>query len=1179
MTCATCGSVNPSGQKFCGECGSPLARTCPGCGTPAATGQKFCGECGETLAAAPEAGSPATAPSNAPPSTSPAPAPPERDSSAPVAERRLVSVLFADLVGFTPFAEERDAEDVRETLSRYFTMASEVITSHGGAVEKFIGDAVMAVWGTPTAREDDAERAVRGALELVNAVRGLGAGIQARAAVLTGEAAVTLGATNQGMVAGDLVNTAARLQGVATPGSVLVGETTQQLAAGAIVFEPVGEQTLKGKVAPVPAWRAVRVVAERGGRRRADALEAPFVGRDDDLRMLKDLYHATVREQRIRMVSVTGVGGSGKSRLAWEFEKYIDGIVGTTWWHHGRSPAYGEGITFWALGEMIRQRARLAETDDEATTRRKLSDMVGELAVDDREAAWLQSAFLALLGIEAGRPDELFGAWRTFFERLSASGPVVLVFEDLHWADSGTLDFIEHLLEWSRNVPIYIVTLARPELLDRRPGWGAGRRSFSSLSLEPLAEASVREILAGLVPGLPEPTVRAIVDRSEGVPLYAVETIRMLVDDGRLVALPDGTYDPSGDVTELAVPPTLTALIAARLDGLEPSDRALVLDAAVLGQSFTPAGLAAVSGTPEAAVEGRLHALVRSELLERKADPLSPERGQYGFVQALVREVAYNTLSRKDRKTRHLASARFFESLGTDEMAGALAGHYLAAHRLAGEGPEQEALANQARLALRGAAERAASLGAHDQAVAFFNEAMSVVTDPAEAAELLERAGDEASIAAHAEDAELYLREAVRLHREHGDNASLARAGARLGRALLVVYHTDAALEVLTQIAVEIADLRESPDGIAVDLMLARTQWLRDEPRTALQIADRVLALAERLDLVAIVAEALLIRGGALNDLGQTYEGIAVMEGALRLADQNGLVSVALRGRNTLAGYLMARDPQAAVQLLVSGAAESRRVGYRANLIRLLTNAAGGWLETGEWGLARREMEELLAGPLGREDRLFALSGLVIPKAWTGEDCGEELREMEALLEGGRDGNVLNVGFGTRAAVHIMEGDYPTGIAEATEAARLSPFNAPSVLSLAAHAATWNRDTDALGEVLGLHVATAAHGGMIDLRRAAIRAALAGLQGRTDEAAHGFRSSLEGLRTLGARNEEALTTLDLVSAVGEAADPAAVESARAYFTSLGARPILARLDELLAAPPERRPGGLPAAVA
>ena len=382
---------------------------------------------------------------------------------------------------------------------------------------------------------------------------------------------MTIGATNQGLVAGDLVNTASRLQSVAQPGTVLVGEATQRAASKAIAFEPAGEQALKGKASPVPAWRALRVVAQVGGRNRADALEAPFVGRDDELRLLKDLFHATTREGRSRLVSVIGPAGIGKTRLAWEFLKYVDGLVETVWWHEGRSPAYGEGVTFWALGEMVRRRAGLLETDDEATTRAKIAATVAEHVPDPDERRWIESALLTLLGVEAGgASDQLFGAWRTFFERLAATAPVVLVFEDYHYADPGLLDFVDHLLEWSRTVPIYVVTLSRPELLDKRPAWGAGKRNFVNVSLEPLPEPAMRVLLAGLVPGLPERAVKAIVARADGVPLYAVETVRMLLAQNRLV-LEGDAYHPTGDLTDLAVPETLTALIGSRLDSLAPS--------------------------------------------------------------------------------------------------------------------------------------------------------------------------------------------------------------------------------------------------------------------------------------------------------------------------------------------------------------------------------------------------------------------------------------------------------------------------------------------------------------------------------------------------------------------------------------------------------------------------------
>src|SRR6266508_1061077 len=342
VICSRCGTPNDASRKFCSECGSGLGVACAVCGTLNPAAVKFCGECGSPMHAD-ALGTSAT---------------------GPVAERRLVSVMFADLVGFTTASEGRDAEETRELLTRYFDLARGAVERHGGTVEKFIGDAVMAVWGAPTAHEDDAERAVRVALELVAAVPSLGDEthpLQARAGVLTAEAAVTVGATNQGLVAGDMVNTASRLQSAAAPGTVLVGEGTYRAASNAISFEPAGEQALKGKASPVPAWRAIAVVARRGGSGRSELLEPPFVGREDELRLLKDLFDATTRERKSRLISVVGQAGIGKSRLAWEFEKYLDGVVDTVWWHEGSSPAYGEGISYWALVEMVRRRAGIGE--------------------------------------------------------------------------------------------------------------------------------------------------------------------------------------------------------------------------------------------------------------------------------------------------------------------------------------------------------------------------------------------------------------------------------------------------------------------------------------------------------------------------------------------------------------------------------------------------------------------------------------------------------------------------------------------------------------------------------------------------------------------------------------------------------------------------------------------------
>ena len=391
MLCSACGTENDAGRRFCDTCGAPLTVVCRVCGSSNRPTARFCGDCGTSVEAV---ASPGVA----------APRPAVIESALSQPERRLVSVLFVDLVGYTTLADGWDPEQARDLLTRYFETARDIVGRYGGTIEKFIGDAVMAVWGAPTAHEDDAERAVRAALELVDRVPGLEPSLRARAGVLTGEAAVDLRATDQGIVAGDLVNTASRLQSVAPPGTVLVDEATERTANKAIAFEPAGVQVLKGKVSPVPAYRAMRVVAERGGRNRSETLEAPFTGRDTELRMLKDLYAATARERRIGLVSLTGQAGVGKSRVAWEFEKYLDGLVDTVRWHVGRSPAYGDGITFWALGEMVRGRAGLLASDDEATTRRKIADSVAEWVPDDAERRWVETALLALLRSSRRRP-------------------------------------------------------------------------------------------------------------------------------------------------------------------------------------------------------------------------------------------------------------------------------------------------------------------------------------------------------------------------------------------------------------------------------------------------------------------------------------------------------------------------------------------------------------------------------------------------------------------------------------------------------------------------------------------------------------------------------------------------------------------------------------------------------
>jgi predicted ATPase len=405
------------------------------------------------------------------------------------------------------------------------------------------------------------------------------------------------------------------------------------------------------------------------------------VGRERESKLIKDLFHGCAAERRAHLVSVTGIAGIGKSRLAWEFYKYFDGIVDEVWWHRGRCLAYGEGVAYWALADMIRMRCRIGEDEQPEQARPKLAATLEEHVLDPEERAFVEPRLAQLLALEeggAGDRQDLFAAWRLFFERLSDTSPVVLAFEDLQWADTSLLDFVEYLLEWSRDTPLYVITLARPELHERRPGWGAGQRNFSSLYLEPLSHGAMQELLEGLVPGLPERLRDQILARAQGVPLYAVETVRMLLDRG-LLAQEGPVYTPTGEIETLEVPETLHALIAARLDGLLPEERRLLQDGAVLGKTFTLSALAALAAASESELEPLLSGLVRKEVLGVQSDPRSPERGQYGFLQDLVRHVAYETLSKRERTARHLAAAAHLESVfaDPDEVAEVLrSGHY-----------------------------------------------------------------------------------------------------------------------------------------------------------------------------------------------------------------------------------------------------------------------------------------------------------------------------------------------------------------------------------------------------------------------------------------------------------------------------------------------------------------------
>ena len=1097
-----------------------------------------------------------------------------------------MSVLFADLVGFTALSETRDSEDVRELLSTYFETCRTLIGRYGGVVEKFIGDAVMAVWGTPVATEDDAERAVRAALELTRAVAELGAeagapDLRARAGVLTGEAAVTLGAEGQGMVAGDIVNTASRIQSAAQPGHVYVGDSTMHASEASVVYEDAGEHEMKGKAEPMHLWRAVRVVAGSLGAQRSSGLEAPFVGRDRDLRMIKELFHASAEEGKAALVSVTGIAGIGKSRLSWEFEKYVDGLAETSLWHRGRCLSYGEGVAYWALVDMVKMRCRIAEDEETASASAKLRSTLEEFIPDAGERAWVEPRLAHLLALEggvAGDQENMFSAWRIFFERLAARYPVVMVFEDMQWADAGLLDFVEYLLEWSRNHRIHILALARPEIHDKRPSWGAGKRSFSSIYLEPLSVAAMEELLTGLVPGLPDDLRNQIQDRAQGVPLYAVETVRMLLDRGLLVR-EGSVYQPTGPITALEVPETLHALIAARLDGLTTDERRIVTDGAVLGKTFFRQGVAHVAGISENEVEPILASLLRKEVLSLQADPRSPERGQYGFLQDLMRKVAYDTLSKRERKAKHLAAAAFIEQAWSgeeDEIVEVVANHYLNAYEAAPDADDAEVIRDKARQGLVHAGERAASLAAPAEAQRYFEQALALTDDPRSRAGLLERAGALAWQARRPEQAQAHYEEAIAAF----ESVGLAHAAARVSAALGEVEwtHLGQIDEAIARMEAAYEVLRgEEGDADLATLAaeLGRLHYFRGEIALATERIDAALEIAEGLGLPEVISQALNTKGIVATARARPEEGVALLKHALTVALANDRSTAALRAYYNLAEVTYGRDRYAeAIDLHARALELAERVGNLLWEQLIREGMTFPLFMAGRWDEALER-----AGEIASWDSTGEMSAMlaVLPTICVnrGIDEGlEKIAELAAAYEGSSDVQQAGSHAAAMSVIRGAEGNHAEALDLAKDALQSGiTTGADSPLIRIGFAAAVD-SAFALGDPTQVEEVIDLLGG---LRRGEIwpslvalvertRARLGAARGTTEGVESGFRAAAKRFREIGMPYWLGATLVELAEwlASQERLDEAgpALSEANEIFERLQAQPWLERVERL-----------------
>jgi class 3 adenylate cyclase/tetratricopeptide (TPR) repeat protein len=1102
--------------------------TCPHCGEENPERARFCLACGQHLA----------------------------DQGPRGEERKVVSVLFVDLVGFTSSSDRADPEDVRATLRPYHERVKADIERFGGTVEKFIGDAVMAVFGAPVAHEDDAERAVRSALRILETIAELreeGMEIAVRAAVTTGETVVSLGARperGEGIVTGDVVNTAARLQSAAPVGALIVDETTMRATEGAIVYEPHASVEAKGKAEPIDAWQAVEV-RSRVGQPEA-ATHAPFVGREHERTLLLETFLRAEREASVQLVTVVGEPGIGKSRLVTELRTALDDRPEIVTWRHGRCLPYGEGITYWALGEIVKSEAGIRESDDPALAASKLAETIEGLFADEAERAWLASRLAPLVGSAgdgaAVTRDEAFSAWRQFLEAMAARRPTVLVVEDLHWADEPLLDFLEYLLDWSTSVPLFLLCTARPELFERRATWGGGKRNATTISLSPLSNEESSRLLQVLLDRtlLPAETQAVLLERAGGNPLYAEQFARMLSE--------------RGGVEGLAVPETVQALVAARLDTLRPELKTLLHDAAVVGRVFWSGAVASVGDRERDGVRRDLNELIHREFVRPVRISSIEGEEEFSFWHALVRDVAYQQIPRSPRSGKHVAAARWIEATAAERLADhadVLVHHYGEALELArAAGDERQDLRSRLAECLLLAGDRASQL---DTAVA-----------------------------------EEHYRRALALVEEE----DVARAKT-LAKLAAVLSQRGEFSEAIAAYERAIPALRENDSRAAASATqgLSNAMWFRGDANRARELGYEAIALLEHDRGPGLVAAYGVVAHRA-GIAGRLDEAARVSEEGLRLAAELGVedVMALVMARATVLGY--SGDPEC-----VAVSREARDLGLRLGLGRSTAVATNNlaealyYYESIEAGLAMwdeaiafsrsrgiKEAEMWQGGErlkalyhLGKWDELLDTGTLVLE--WARDQGGAQLQTLieihlaEVLAHRGSmddaarlavslpprvreigDPQVVVPGLSVAALVAWGTDDRDEAlrlVAELEELTRGSPGWRSNCLLWPARVAVEANSLDLADAFL------VGGGGGSAWNVAALRGAEALLaEARRDgsTAARAFREAADAWGAIGSVVERAYALLGL----GRCGDGEAAREAEEIFARLGARPVLAR---------------------
>ncbi|HKX73938.1 MAG TPA: adenylate/guanylate cyclase domain-containing protein, partial [Acidimicrobiia bacterium] len=1022
LTCQSCGALASDEARFCASCGNPLSSRCPSCGATVDPGARFCSSCGTALAPAP--------------STTTAPV-------TPTEERRVISALFADLVGYTAHTERTDPEDSRRRLTLFHSRVRQDVERFGGRVEKLLGDGVFAAFGSAKAHEDDAERAVRSALRIVESVEELNAehphlGLAVRVAVTTGEAIVQLEASpdREGIV-GDVVNTASRLQAVAAPGEVVVDERTQRASRDAVNYESRGEVELKGKQNRQPVWQATGL-RSRYGVAVEEEPSGAFVGRNDELSLLTDTFDRAVARRSPQLVTIVGEPGVGKSRLVREFRRVIDDRPDLVWWRQGRCLPYGEGVTFWAIGEVVKAQAGVLESEPVETVVQKLRSAVAALFEDADEATWVELRLRSLVGLGDAQAEktELFAAWLRFFEALAARNPLILVVEDLHWADVAVLDFVTHLLDWAHDSPILILCTARPELFAHQPDWGGGRRDAVTIGLSPLSEEETAALMASLAkrPLMDASLQHALVERSGGNPLYVTEFLRLAEEQGWLDRVRGGE--------DLPMPDSVSAIIAARLDLLEPGDKAIIQAAAVIGRVFWSGALSFVEDLDPAEVQARLRRLVARELIRPVRRSSMQGQDEYSFAHILARDGAYSRLTREDRARLHEATARWLEAVSGEraiDVAELLAYHHATAFELA-PSVDTERRRRVYRFQLA-AGDRARAFDAN-RAARFYQAAVALAANGSEKGRPLLELG--ILVQGTTDETAALLTEALEAFAESDDRQGQAEAASELGRLAWYQGHAEEA-DRWQERSLQLAEgLEPSPTLARVVVGAAAAKQLRGEEEEGLELVDRALEIAQKLGDTEVFARGLVIRGTALVQMGDPA-GIEDIEEGLRIQLDRNDTTRAMSTYNNLATIQIAAGELARGRKTIEeGIAYGTARGLPAHVDWSQNTRNEALFPLGEWDECLRVAEELIAEDLkrgGSQVGTFSTYWAALVRFFRGE-TDEPLAMLEGALSSGReieDPQVLMPGLGGLIICYELAGKSAQAKTLAEEFYRIGP--------------------------------------------------------------------------------------------------------------------------------------------